>query len=145
MIIYDLICEHGHCFEGWFQDGEAFQEQLSRGLIQCPACGTSQVSQRLSTGGTLRTRGEQGESTSRPPEDSRKILRALQRFIETHFHNVGTDFAKVALRMHYGVEEPRNIRGTTTEAEERMLRQEGVEFLKLPLPAPEPEPEEPIH
>jgi hypothetical protein len=45
--------------------------------------------------------------------------------------------------MHYGVEEPRNIRGTTTEAEEKMLRDEGIQFIKIPLPPSEPE--EPIH
>jgi len=63
--------------------------------------------------------------------------------VEKHFQNVGSDFAKVALRMHYGVEEPRNIRGTTTEAEEQMLRDEGVKFFKVALPAPDTE--EPVH
>lgn len=142
MIIYDLICEQGHSFEGWFQDASSLQEQLGQGLVQCPVCGTSQVSQRLSTGGTLRARGDNGQR-SEPYENTHTILKTLQRVIETHFENVGAEFAKVALRIHYGIEEPRNIRGTTTEAEEEMLRQEGVEFLKVPLPVPETE--EPIH
>lgn len=142
MIIYDLICEQGHEFEGWFQDGPSFQEQLEQGLVQCPACGTSQVTQRLSTGGTIRGRG-QGAAQAQAPRDTETLLRAIQTVVEKHFQNVGSDFAKVALRMQYGVEEPRNIRGTTTEAEEQMLRQEGVEFFKLALPPPDPD--KPVH
>ncbi len=138
MIIYDLVCERGHKFEGWFQDGASFQEQMETGLVQCPVCGTSQVSQRLSTGGTIRNRGHVPRQTD-PSKDPENLIRAIQTVVEKHFHNVGSDFAKVALRMHYGVEEPRNIRGTTTEAEEQMLRDEGVEFFKLPLPAPDTE------
>jgi len=142
MIIYDLVCEQGHKFEGWFQDGPSFQEQMETGLVQCPVCGTSQVSQRLSTGGTLRQRGHVSEQTG-PSKDPENLLHAIQTVVEKHFQNVGSDFAKVALRIHYGVEEPRNIRGTTTEAEEQMLRDEGVEFFKLALPAPDTE--EPVH
>jgi len=143
MIIYELICEQGHGFEGWFQDGSSFQEQLDRGLVQCPICWSDQVSQRLSTGGTLRSRGQAVPDSSGPRRDSGELLQAIREVVEKHFQNVGSDFAKVALRMHYGVEEPRNIRGTTTEAEERVLRQEGVEFLKLPLPVSDTE--KPVH
>ncbi|MEJ5376192.1 MAG: DUF1178 family protein [bacterium] len=142
MIIYELFCEQGHGFEGWFQDGPSFQEQMERGLIQCPICGTSQVSQRLSTGGTIH-RGAQETQRSDPGGEPENLLRVIQKVVEKHFQNVGSDFAKVALRMHYGVEEPRNIRGTTTEAEEKMLRQEGVEFFKLALP--DPDTEKPLH
>ncbi len=142
MIIYELFCEQGHGFEGWFQDGPSFQEQMERGLIQCPICGTSQVSQRLSTGGTIH-RGTQQTQRSDPGGETENLLRVIQKVVEKHFQNVGSDFAKVALRMHYGVEEPRNIRGTTTEAEEKMLRQEGVEFFKLALP--DPDTEKPLH
>lgn len=142
MIIYELVCDQGHNFEGWFQDHSSFQEQMETGLIQCPVCGSCEVSQKLSTGGTIRKR-RQAAQQAETPKDPETILRALQTVVEKHFQNVGSDFAKVALRMHYGVEEPRNIRGTTTEAEEQMLRQEGVEFFKLALPAPDTE--KPVH
>jgi hypothetical protein len=36
--------------------------------------------------------------------------------------------------MHYNVAEKRNIRGTSTEAEEEMLKQEDIKFLKFPIP-----------
>lgn len=143
MIIYELVCEKGHSFEGWFKDSASFEEQLSRGMVQCPMCGTLKVTQKLRTGGMVKSREDGGQVSASVPDDPKAALRALRKIIETHFENVGPEFAKVALRMHYGVEEPRNIRGTTTEAEEKMLREEGVQFLKIPLPPSEPEG--PIH
>jgi hypothetical protein len=143
MMIYELVCEQGHSFEGWFKDSASFERQLAKGMVQCPICGTIQVSQRLKTGGMLKSRDGGSQPSASLSEDPRAALRALRQIIETHFENVGPEFAKVALRMHYGVEEPRNIRGTTTEAEEKMLRDEGIQFIKIPLPPSEPE--EPIH
>lgn len=131
MMIFGLICEDGHQFEGWFQDHRSLLDQMERGLIQCPVCGTFRVAQHLSTGGMVR-RGEQGDGQKARPD----FLQALQEFIQTRFEDVGAEFAKTALRIHYGVEEERNIRGTTTEEEDRLLREEGVPFVKVPLPAP---------
>ena len=37
--------------------------------------------------------------------------------------------------MHYGVTEPRNIRGVSTEKEEEILREEGIQFIKYPAPS----------
>jgi len=47
---------------------------------------------------------------------------------------VGSDFTKEALKMHYGVIEPRNIRGVSTKEEEKTLKEEGVQFIKVPMP-----------
>ena len=56
-------------------------------------------------------------------------------FVEENFENVGCDFAKEALKIHYGVSEPRNIRGSSTEDEENMLREEGIQVFKVNLPS----------
>jgi hypothetical protein len=137
MIIFQLQCDRGHDFEGWFQDHTGFQDQLDRSLIQCPTCGSSSINQRLATGGVVRAR----EDGDKPGIDRHAFLRAIQEVIETHFDNVGPEFAKTALRIHYGAEEGRNIRGTTTDAEEQLLQEEGVEFFKLPIPDPAGEPQ----
>ena len=50
---------------------------------------------------------------------------------------MGTEFAKEALKMHYGVTDQRNIRGTSTTDEEKILKEEGVEFHKIPFPKKE--------
>lgn len=44
MIVFDLTCEHGHRFEGWFKSSSAFEEQQSHGFVTCPDCGTAAVS-----------------------------------------------------------------------------------------------------
>jgi hypothetical protein len=135
MMIFELICENGHGFEGWFQDHASFIDQLEGNLIQCPTCGTVRATQRLSTGGVVRARQEahpKGEGAT--PRDNHAFFRTVRELIETHFENVGPEFAKTALRMHYGVEEKKNIRGSTTEAEEQTLREEGVTFYKIPMP-----------
>ena len=56
------------------------------------------------------------------------------KFLEKNFEDVGANFAKEALKMHYDVTEKRNIRGTSTEAEEEMLKKEDIKFFKLPIP-----------
>jgi len=55
-----------------------------------------------------------------------------------NFEDVGPQFAKEALKIHYGASEARNIRGVSTAEEEKMLKEEGVDFFKVgaPLAAP---------
>ncbi|MBN2539607.1 MAG: DUF1178 family protein, partial [Deltaproteobacteria bacterium] len=48
--------------------------------------------------------------------------------------DVGSKFAEVALKIHFGEEDSRNIKGTTTEREEAVLKEEGVPFVKIPIP-----------
>jgi hypothetical protein len=43
-------------------------------------------------------------------------------------------YAKEALKIHYGVSDKRNIHGTSTDDEEKLLKEEGVEFHKIPFP-----------
>ena len=47
---------------------------------------------------------------------------------------MGNQFAEVALKIHFGEEEKRNIKGTTTSREDDNLREEGVQFIKIPIP-----------
>jgi hypothetical protein len=37
--------------------------------------------------------------------------------------------------MHYGVSDPRNIRGVSTDQEEKVLKEEGIDILKIPVPS----------
>jgi hypothetical protein len=69
-----------------------------------------------------------------------QLGRQMIEFFDKHFDNVGCQFASEALKIHYGAAEPRNIRGVSTQEEEKLLTQEGVQFLKIPLPtAPDSE------
>ncbi|MFH1138530.1 MAG: DUF1178 family protein [Pseudomonadota bacterium] len=130
MIAYDLECRHGHSFEGWFENSDSFNEQMQRGLIACPSCGSSEISRRLSTfgiGGKAKPVEEAGPP-ARPPLPWEHFI----RFVHDNFTDVGTEFAKEALKMHYGVAEFRNIRGVSSEQEEKTLREEGITFFKIP-------------
>ena len=62
-----------------------------------------------------------------------KQWQALKSYLQEHFEEVGTDFAKEALKMHYGAAEKRNIKGSSTAQEEEVLQKEGVEFFKIPV------------
>jgi hypothetical protein len=55
--------------------------------------------------------------------------------VHKNFDDVGSEFAKEALKIHYGVAEPRNIRGVSTPEEEKTLDKEGIEYFKIPMPS----------
>jgi hypothetical protein len=132
MIAYDLQCTNGHCFEGWFEDVNAYEDQEAKGLIACPVCNVASVTRVPSTFGikSSQTAKKISVHQSELTELSQKIF----DYVEKNFDDVGSGFAKEALKMHYGVSEARNIRGVSTKEEEETLQEEGVQFFKFPLP-----------
>ena len=65
--------------------------------------------------------------------DPHQALQLVHDFLDKHFEDVGTEFYKEALKIHYGETEKRNIKGTATTEEEVILKEEGVPFLKIPI------------
>jgi hypothetical protein len=133
VIIYDLKCEKGHKFEGWFKDRSAFENQKSKRLITCPVCGNSDVEMIPSTMSimardTKAINRENVEELSMP-----RAIKLFHEYLNKNFDDVGKKFADIALKIHHGEEEKRNIKGTTTESEEDILREEGVQFIKIPV------------
>ena len=47
MVIYDLVCEFGHEFEGWFRNSEELASQQEKKMLTCPCCGTEAVSKKM--------------------------------------------------------------------------------------------------
>jgi hypothetical protein len=134
VIIYDLKCRDGHKFEGWFKDRGAFEKQKGKALIACPVCGNTDAVMVPSSMAIVGRDSHASADKKQPVVSSLKILREFQEYIHKNFDDVGEKFAEVALRIHHGEEDGRNIRGTTTQNEEQDLRDEGVQFIKLPLP-----------
>ncbi len=132
MMVLELRCSREHSFEGWFANSEAFQKQRAAGEIHCPLCEDNQISQLLSPV-TIKRRSRVPEKVEEGETPQNK-WKQIQKIIEEQFEEVGTDFAKEALKMHYGVNDKRNIRGTSTADEEEVLKREGVEFYKIPFP-----------
>jgi len=134
MIAYDLKCESGHAFEGWFEDHKAFEDQQRKNLIACPVCNDTSVVIvpsvfSIKSGSSPGQEARASDKAEDQPEPQK-----VMEFLEKHFEDVGTRFAGEALKMHYGVAEKRNIRGSSTKAEEDILEKEGIKFLKIPVP-----------
>ena len=49
MISFNLTCENGHGFEGWFGSSADYDDQQARGFVTCPICNSSVVSKALMT------------------------------------------------------------------------------------------------
>ena len=140
MIVFDLACACSSTFEGWFNDRHDFENQLAAALIQCPSCGGRQIRKILSPirfhSSCSEVKASAPNSSNEPvaQEEVDRALATLQKFVEENFEDVGGDLAKESLKMYYGVSEPRNIRGVTTDADEKKLRDEGINLLKVPMP-----------
>lgn len=134
MIVFDLECLNGHTFEGWFEDKEDLENQLQEQLLSCPVCDTTSVRQKVHA---IAIKKSAGTPSQKALQDGRQAVAELTEkvaeFVEKNFEDVGTDFSKQALKMHYGAEEYRNIRGTTTTEEDKVLEKEGVPVFKVPV------------
>lgn len=140
MIAYDLRCGNGHQFEGWFEDNQSFDRQKQQGLLVCPVCEDTtvvKIPSIFAIKGTTSTRPLKPNGTT----DLAAMGKQIVDYVEKHFDNVGPDFAEEALKMHYGVVEPRNIRGVSTPKEEETLKAEGIQFFKIPVTPETSDPE----
>jgi hypothetical protein len=129
MIVYQLGCAHGHRFEGWFASAAACGERAASGQLQCPSCGSADVS-KLPSAPHVHT----GESLPAPDAVAarREAVGKLRDLILASTQDVGRQFAEIARRIHYKEEESRNIRVQVTAEEAEELQEEGVETLTLP-------------
>ena len=128
MIAFDLYCSNGHKFECWFKDSASLEEQRSSGMIHCPFCNDNKVEKAFSAFAIKKG----GEKKKEEPI-SYEALQVIQEYLDKHFEDVGRDFAKEALKIHYGESEKKNIKGTATPSEEVLLKEEGVPFIKVPI------------
>lgn len=147
MIRYTLRCQDDHAFETWFRDSAAYDDQAAAGLLQCPACGSSDITKALMTPSIGKSAKRQ-DSTPAPgdqraamgvdPEAMAKVaalrrgLLELRAKVEQNCDYVGSRFAEEARRIHYGEVEARGIYGETTKDEAASLKEEGVEFAAVP-------------
>ena len=153
MIVYDLLCDGGHRFEGWFRSSSDFETQAGSGLVDCPTCGSSEVrkapmaaavpaksSQRGDTGPEVQPR-QDVSNTPLPPE----VAQALGKLAEAQAKAlksskwVGKDFAEQSRAMHYGEREVETIHGQATPEEAKGLIDEGVQVAPLPFPVAPPD------
>ena len=136
MIIFDLACEHDHPFEGWFESQAAYDNQLERGLVSCPNCGSVEI-RRVPSAVHLAKPANIAEASAALPTITTQtgLLNAYRRLtalIISNSEDVGKDFADEARKIHYAQAPIRSIRGEASVEDFESLRDEGIEILLLP-------------
>jgi len=151
MIHYDLRCEGGHEFDGWFKDSAGFESQAKAGFVECPVCGGTEVSKQLMAPAIPKKgRVRAKEVAAAPPLPAppaqaasqvaagpvpAQVVALLQRMraeVEKNCDYVGEGFAAEARKMHRGESDIRGIYGEATEADAEALRDEGIEIAHIP-------------
>ena len=141
MIRYDLVCEKGHEFDGWFRDSDTYDKQAKRGLVSCTHCGTVKIQKQIMAPGIPSKSNKKSENAVRMtagPVDPRaavmmQMMRDYRKHVETNAENVGNNFAEEARKIHYKESEERGIYGNTSREEAASLIEEGIEIHPIPV------------
>lgn len=137
MIRYRLKCDEGHSFEAWFKDSSAFDKQAKRSLVECPACGGSDISKDIMAPAVPKKGGVSREHEARAEEVAREILQSVgehRKKVEETCDYVGEAFPEEARKIHYGETKERGIYGEASLDDARDLTEEGIEVHPLPAP-----------
>ncbi|HUT48592.1 MAG TPA: DUF1178 family protein [Alphaproteobacteria bacterium] len=154
MIVFNLRCGGDHVFEAWFKDSATYDQQSAAGEVVCPACGDTKIAKapmapRLGKGvGKGKSAGGgEAEQTSGPTANDgkaetgdkaalavrlRQAIGEIRTHVESNCDYVGPSFAEEARKIHYGETEKRNIYGEASSDEAKSLKDEGVEFGRIP-------------
>lgn len=159
--VFDLQCEHGHLFEGWFSSHDDYESQQARGILTCPVCDSATITKRLSAphlnvshlrapsavpattqtdaapagDGQARAASGTGAVASADAATVARLQAAVLQEIRKvirNTENVGPRFAEEARRIHTGDAQERPIRGTATPEERAALNEDGIEVMALP-------------
>lgn len=142
MLIFDLICNLNHEFEGWFKDSQEFTDQQNSGLLTCPICNSGQVNKKLSVpkvgkksnsnDAPTKNHGLSADSIHHDFKNFQSALKKVHEYVENNFENVGNKFSEQAISMHKGEKERANIVGTASSEQLQEMADEGVAALPLP-------------
>ena len=127
MIHYDLICDKGHAFDGWFRDSAAFDEQCRGGHLSCPSCNSVRIEKAIMAPAVSGT-SKRAEATAQ----LRQFATGLRKYVQENADYVGPKFAEEARRIHYGETPERHIYGEATAQEAHELIEEGLDVAPLP-------------
>ena len=154
MIKYSLICKSLDCsnqnnFDGWFQNIDAYQNQISKGLILCPLCGSDNIIKSLAapsfrlnkvklTEIEVEQKSVEDKNLSKPIKSDNNIndismlLRAMKKEIQKNSEFVGDNFVKEVRSMKIDKTKERSIYGHGTKIEIEELKDEGINVLNIP-------------
>ncbi|MGL5008813.1 MAG: DUF1178 family protein, partial [Paracoccaceae bacterium] len=92
MIRYDLTCEQGHSFDGWFQSADVFDSLKASGHVVCTRCGSWDVSKALMAP-AVASRDTPPMRITTPRDTKEHALAALRAKVEAESDYVGPNFA----------------------------------------------------
>jgi hypothetical protein len=149
MIRYALACDNGHDFESWFPSSSSYDGQAARGLVACPACGSTAVTKQLmapalgrkgarptlpdAAPAAAETRAQPVALLSEREQAIRAMIKTVREHVVQNAEHVGDRFASEARKMHYGEIEHRSIYGEANPTEARALAEEGIEVHAIPV------------
>ena len=136
MIRYELSCDNGHAFEGWFGSADDFGRQQKMALVSCPSCGSAHVAKRLMAPSVSTARKKQQRQELAVQTGQREMMTKLREIVSTiraNSEDVGERFPEEARKIHYGEAEQRGLIGRATADEVRDLLEEGVDVAPLPV------------
>src|SRR5947209_717237 len=148
MIVFDLVCDTDHRFEGWFASTQDFGSQKRRGLVQCPSCGSAKVRRipsapRINLGAPAPQPAKASAPVAqKSPEMEGKDPFAIAQMLYsrmldellTKSEDVGKEFPAEARRIYYEESPGRAIRGQATQEEHDELLEEGIPVARIPMP-----------
>ncbi len=141
MIVFDLKCDAGHVFEGWFNNSETYEKQVAVGAISCSHCGSTVVAKapmapniavKTEAAAPARDR-EMLANHEMIQQQFHKMAEHVRSHVEANFDYVGTEFPEEARKIHYGESKARPIYGEASSSETKELRDEGVDVVPLPF------------
>jgi hypothetical protein len=140
MMRYDLVCDKGHEFDGWFASSDAFDEQQRRNLVECTICGSVKIEKQLMAPGIPAKSNRKSEPVAlhSGPTDPRmtemmQVMRDFRKHVDATSEDVGSQFAEEARKIHYKEVAERGIRGQATRDEAMELIEEGIAVHPLPV------------
>jgi hypothetical protein len=134
VIRYTLVCDSDHKFEAWFRNADAYDDQLSRGIVSCPLCASAKVGKAMMAPAVSRANSEKVSLSAGHPEMQklREAMIALRNKVTSEADYVGDKFAEEARKIHFKEADPRGIYGEATREEAAALIEDGVDFMPLP-------------
>ncbi|MCO6392545.1 DUF1178 family protein [Aliihoeflea aestuarii] len=135
MIRFNLVCDAGHEFDGWFRSNDDFTGQQARGFVSCPVCHSEKVGKALMAPAVSTGRKKEKIALA-VGEEQKQVLAKLKEMADAVRQNadyVGDKFADEARKIHFGETEKRGIYGEASVDEVKSLAEDGVEFMPLPV------------
>lgn len=157
MIVFDLTCDAGHRFEGWFGSSDDFARQQAKGMVDCPQCGSAVVAKapmapavprkgnRQPVAAPPMTASAAAVAAPAPPPMPPEVVEALHKLAHAQAQAlksstwVGGQFAEQSRAMHYGETDQAPIHGEVSPQEAKELLEEGVPVAPLLFPVAPPD------